>query len=29
MVVMPPPPGWSKDEMDHQEAARLIDFAAG
>jgi len=28
-VVMTPPPGWSNDDMGHQDAARLIDFAAG
>ena len=28
-VVMPPPPGWSNDEMSHLEAAKTIDFAAG
>ena len=28
-IVMPPPPGWSNDEMGHKDAVRLIDFAAG
>jgi hypothetical protein len=29
MVVMPPPPDWSNDEIGYLKAAKTIDFATG